>query len=445
MQIIPIFRKFLGLKVVLTRLNLIQFGLMVFLFLLPWQTRLIFAPAFLNNGYYEYGTKSLYATQIIFAAVVFLSAIDLFKNKNFTFVQYLKRNLWGVSCGGIFLLLLGVNFLLQPLKGVGFQFFCWLGSGFALMLLLRKYVREFLGLLAVWLGAVGQALFAIGQYIFQMVPANKWLGLAVHNPQELGAAIINVHGERILRAYGSFPWPNALGIYLAVGFLIGLVLFLEYGWSLKRKICLLAGELLILVGLIFSFSRSAWLAALIGVGFIGGVIFLKQKKYLKEFVLFLVVNGVVFFSTFILLRPLFLARIDTSIDIENRSISERVSQYQVAKTVVIKHWLWGVGLGNYTYELYKRNTSLPAWSYQPVHNIYMLMLAEGGILFFVLYIWVFGNITLIIIRDNAFAVGIVVALLVFGLFDHFLWTLYAGQMLWFVGWGIGQTKNRPTN
>lgn len=424
--------------------SFIQLALLTFLFLLPWQTRLIFAPAFLNNGYYEYGTKSLYATQIIFGIIVVLMVVDLFKNKNFKLAQYLKQHLSAVCFGGIFVLLLGINFFFHPF-GISLQFSCWLISGFILMVLLRKYVSRFLGLLAVWLGALVQALFAIGQYIFQTVPANKWLGLAVHNPQELGTAIINVHGERILRAYGSFPWPNALGIYLTVGFLIGLILFLEYGFSLKRKIYFLVGEGLVLVGLIFSFSRAAWLSTFIGVGFIGGVIFLKQKKYIREFAVFLIVNGIVFLTMFILFRPLFLARVDTSIGIENRSLSERVSQYGVGKTIISEHWLWGVGLGNYTYELYRRNTSLPVWSYQPVHSMYALMLAEGGVLFFVFFIWVFSKMLRGMLRENVFMTGVVFALLVFGFFDHFLWTLYSGQMLWFVGWGIGQTKNRPTH
>src|SRR3990167_7497242 len=55
----------------------IQYGILLFVFLIPWQARLILVPGSINGGlpageagYWEYGTQSLYATEVLLFVVL---------------------------------------------------------------------------------------------------------------------------------------------------------------------------------------------------------------------------------------------------------------------------------------------------------------------------------------------------------------------------------------
>ncbi|MDP6571609.1 MAG: hypothetical protein QF747_02120, partial [Patescibacteria group bacterium] len=44
---------------------IIKYGTLVFVFLIPWQARLILVEGSINGDYWEYGTQSLYATEVL--------------------------------------------------------------------------------------------------------------------------------------------------------------------------------------------------------------------------------------------------------------------------------------------------------------------------------------------------------------------------------------------
>ena len=50
-----------------------------FIFLLPWQTRWIYDPGELNAGFWEYGTKSLYITEILLGIIIVLALVYIIK------------------------------------------------------------------------------------------------------------------------------------------------------------------------------------------------------------------------------------------------------------------------------------------------------------------------------------------------------------------------------
>ena len=61
--------------------KLVEYGFYLFIFLLPWQTRLIWRDATLNGFTYEYGRASLYGTQILLWVLLLLGVVILFKTK----------------------------------------------------------------------------------------------------------------------------------------------------------------------------------------------------------------------------------------------------------------------------------------------------------------------------------------------------------------------------
>ena len=63
--------------------KILDYLLMLFLFLLPWQTRWFYQSGSLNGGYWEYGTFSLYGTQILLWLIIILFAAHKFGRKEF--------------------------------------------------------------------------------------------------------------------------------------------------------------------------------------------------------------------------------------------------------------------------------------------------------------------------------------------------------------------------
>jgi O-antigen ligase len=77
------------------------------------------------------------------------------------------------------------------------------------------------------------------------------------------------------------------------------------------------------------------------------------------------------------------------------------------------------------------------WERQPVHNLYLLIASEIGVIGALAFcIFLFALIARLI-KNKSIEAGLALALLVgllfFGLFDHFLWDIQAGKlMLWLV-------------
>lgn len=161
------------------------------------------------------------------------------------------------------------------------------------------------------------------------------------------------------------------------------------------------------------------------------------------------------------------SRLESQTRLEVKSNYERIVYFTQAKQLVEQNWYKGVGLGNYTLALYDH---LPekreAWFYQPVHNVYFLICVElglgGFIIFILLFIEIFKKIYyfnfpeysgLLSVFDLfqhktvfkfykeriywflCFA-AIFIMLLVIMVFDHYLWTMYFGIMLFWLCLGL---------
>lgn len=427
--------------------------LLIFLFLLPWQTRWIFEPRFLNGNFWEYGSSSWYGTEILLWLAIILFAIDRFRKPVLAHIfsklhWQTHRRIFFITLG--FLAFLGLEVLHSLDIGVSYNYFFHLLEGLCLFFILTEMEKKRPLLLAFWSGGVMQALFGAYQFFTQNIIANKWLGLALQAPQ-LRSSVIESGSERWLRAYGSFGSPNILGGYLAIILIIGLIVYLNSKpW---QKIFLTLGQVIILVGLILSFSRGAWLGAIVGVAFIiwgqlsflpGGIewsfIFRSHKLFL-DFVRNDLVKQLFFYSCialtlFIILQPLFITRFTVSYRLERQSLSERALQYPEAINIFKNYPLLGVGPGAYTFALAREKPALPGDSYQPVHNAYVLIFSEwgimGGIVWFAIIAWL---LALVKIHNPKF-LPVVFTMLVLGVFDHYWWSLYSGIILWWTVFGL---------
>jgi O-antigen ligase len=107
-------------------------------------------------------------------------------------------------------------------------------------------------------------------------------------------------------------------------------------------------------------------------------------------------------------------------------------------------------LGNYTLAIYQKyNSTWPGYYYQPVHNIYLLILAElgvFGILFFsLILILIFWPVwrrlkswrdVLTLKLEKIILFFSLLVILFISLFDHYFWTIYFGLMIFWLVLGL---------
>ncbi len=202
------------------------------------------------------------------------------------------------------------------------------------------------------------------------------------------------------------------------------------------------------LALILSFSRSGWLALGCGLIFmlITALIKRDRKKWyviLKLIVVMLLIVGI----TSILLNGLITSRFNADQRLETISLSERNDYLRQAVELFKDSWVVGVGLGNYTQAVFdKINSRWSVWKYQPVHNVYLLAAVELSLIGLVALIFLIFEIIRAMIKNiflnryldrwSLVSSAGVLSLLIIGLFDHYLWSLYPGILLWWFSLGL---------
>lgn len=394
-------------------------------FFLPWQTRLVLRAGELNGGGWEYGTYSLYAVD--FLVILFL-LVSLTKWREFKWNTVATIGLLFMGAGSVSLidassLGLGGYWLVKLIEAV------LIG-----LCLSQAWIQRTLIAVGVIAAGAVQSVLALWQFAVQHVFASKWLGMSEQNPEWLGVQVIEQAGERTLRAYGSLPHPNMLAGFLVVAIFVGFAVWIEH----RRKSSLWV-LMLLSAGLWATFSRQAWIALVVA----GGLLLVRwffrglgeDRALMKA--------GLAVAGPFILLSALFPQLIATRIQgnerLEQRSIQERQEFAQESQALSSEHWFNGVGIGNYTYVLFEedeeRGATQESYTYQPVHNIYLLTLSELGLFALI----PFGALAIFLLRAFSTAtkktIGFVcamVSLLVIGLFDHYLWSLHFGILLFWL-------------
>ncbi|MCK5510312.1 O-antigen ligase family protein [Candidatus Parcubacteria bacterium] len=458
----------------ITLKKLTEYGLYLLVFLLPLQTRWIIRPGELNGGYFEYGTISLYATDIILLAVLLLFIIDFLKNKkilNHRSSEYKPKSQitpqrkcpWGINPLVIFACLeltVFISCCFADNKLIAFYKYAWflLGIGFFFLIVKANYSRLKL-MFNFFLGVFASASLGIWQFLNQSSFANKWLGLAAHDPSVPGASVVEAIGnlglgERWLRAYGTLDHPNILGGLLTLGAIIVIltVLCLKETEGKETvagyKYIILTYYLLFitsLFALFFTFSRAAWLAFVVGLFIILIIALIKKDRFGQIQILkIILVSSVLFFILFTSFQNLVLVRVKGGSRLEQKSNIERLDSNKAAVDIFKDNWLIGVGMGNYTTELAKINPSHPAYFYQPTHNAYLLIAAEIGIFGIALFLYLILYISYSILKsEKIYKTPLIIALIILLTFDHWLWSLHFGVLFLFFALGfvfIGDKK-----
>jgi len=428
------------MSIVLERIaKLIKFLLLGLIFLLPFQTRLIYKLGLINGNPWEYGTESLYGTEILLGIIILLAlvyfALSVFKNKQLIFWH--KNELLSFRMVLFYLttLLLLINVFIFALdKGISvYKLTSLILSGAFICLLIvfkPKITNIYYALVA---SATFQSILAIEQFVSQKVLANKWLGVAAQDPNTLGTPVVEISTGRWLRTFGTLPHPNILAGFLLIAliFIIGLTILND---NRRTKKLLTLFFIINLVGLLTTLSRGAIFALALAI-IIWSFIKQKDKEINKKISKYVLVSVFIIIAFSVSFPELIGSRTLGQDRLENISNTSRLTQYSEFWQIYKSNWLSGIGLNNYTVAEYLNSPGQSAWDYQPMHNAYLLIIAELGLMGLIVVISYLAFLIskfkqrINFSQEQLIAFISLLAISIVAIFDHYLWSFYFGLLL----------------
>ncbi len=422
--------------------RILELGIYLLLFLFPLQSRYFLKESYIGSSFWEYGSVSIYLIDILLLLLFFLAVFLLSQKKENKNI----KKIWIILGAFEFFVFLSIFF--APSKVLAIYGYLKFLLGLSLFFVLTEAKYNFKKAILFFLsGIFVQSIIGVIQFIFNFSRANKFLGMSEKDPLSLGISVVELsNGERILRAYGGLDHPNIYGAFL----LLGIVVFLKYlfdknsksGTGAWSRFFPFAVLIFFIFAFLFSFSRSSLLAYLFVVVFF--VFFFLNKKIERS--LFKKLFLILFFApllVFIFNKNLFLERVDLGSRLEIISVNERASQMQEAKNIIRNNFFFGVGINNYTNYLYLNDElKREAWEYQPVHNVYLLVLAEIGVFGFLAFFYLFFYLInkFIITRSN-FSLLFLFLILFLSFFDHWMWSLHFGILFFFLALSFAYKSN----
>ena len=258
----------------------------------------------------------------------------------------------------------------------------------------------------IWaLGAslAAESILAMAQFIKGGTIGLWILGERSFTLSTPGIAKFDFYGLEFLRPYGTFPHPNVLAAFCVIVVLL-----------VPRIVTFVPAA----AAIFLTVSRTAILAGTVSAMW-------RLKKKIK----------IIFLILLVALLPILYTRFSSAFNFDILSFVRREEQAEIA----IKMWsqspLFGEGLNNFIPAASDQLLSGPSRFLQPVHNIFLLVLSETGL------IGLIGLISLIgypIWKRRLLSIWLVIIFL--GMFDHYFLTLPQGYRLLFLVWGISLSK-----
>lgn len=270
---------------------------------------------------------------------------------------------------------------------------------------------------ALVIGGAIQSVIGLIQYLIQRDIGLRILGESVIGPYISGtAAFILENGDKVIRGYGLTPHSNIYSAYILLS--ISALLWLA---SRKKTDWFLYIAPLLVFGIGVGYSRTILL--LFGIIFLIFSIKSVKEINIRKPLLVIFISGLLFISwqfSEIKSRVL-ISGDDEAVTMRGFYNKEAISGGP--------EWL-GVGIGNFVPWSIIQVPSLPNNLYQPVHNVFLLLYKEIGLVglsLFILFI-----ISLFIHSNNWYFKTFFIFIVFLMLFDHYLLTLQQGRFIfWF--------------
>lgn len=438
-----------GLNAYIQLLTHLAFGAMIVF--IPFRYRTILAVRPVPPIYQDFTYFLLFASDLFMLATLFLWGVGLLAERKRpktgpSFLTYPLLAVLGVA---------GLSILGSVDRALSLYHFVRLAALGGLYLYVVNEVHS--------LGEVGvpilvQTLIQGGVGIAQVLAQHSigwysWGELEL-DPAWSGVGVIMTDTTRALRAYGLSDHPNILGGCLALAMLMLAGWYLERDaagdqrWQPARAVLFLPG----LVCLLVTFSRAAWLGVAGGLIWVTAVLLQTRQFRTLATLAGLGAAWVVAASPFLWQNLPFLQTRINPPTVESggheimidTSLSERRALGTVANEMFANHAILGTGLGTFPVALRAEYPDFPL-DYQPVHNVLLDVASEiglfGGLFYFLVLIapW----LAMWLNRQRlAFSPALVatsaalLAAVIIGLFDYYLWYLVPGRLWQVLAWGL---------
>ena len=378
----------------------------IFILLLPTQLAYHFWPdfAFVYGVRVDYFSPTIYATELLWLLIF---ALWIIKDKS-----AVRKILSKWRALVVLLVLAIVNIFFSSIPEV--CAFKWLRVGeFLSLYFFIKNQKDIVQSIKVPL--VVSLFLTLLLAITQIIKGGSlggilyWLGERSFSLNTPGIALFNFFGTEMLRPYATFGHPNVLAGFA----LLALFLFIKKRGFLARTIVLPS-----LILIVISVSQNAWLAL-----FLTPVVYIFSKK---------IKDGLAKFVRLAAVASLFLTLPITTH--ASREIIERMELNQIAGNIISQRPVFGIGLGDFVSQLPFASSLRSIWFLQPVHNIFLLVAAETGLVGLLFFVYFLGKNT------NAKNALPVIAIVLTGLFDHYWISGFQTMMLAAIVLAIGYNK-----
>lgn len=431
-------------------LNLLfKASLIFFIISLPFEKRHIF------GVFEEFNTISIYISDIFFVLSLILGvALSIYSTRNIRISPYIKGFLIILPIITLFTLVSSPRETFNDFLYIKSLELIILAAFFALIFKIEEY--KDLTLKAVVASGIIQTVIAAGQFISQSSLGLKLLGEPTIANSINGIAKIDILGEKIIRAYGTFVHPNQLAAFILVACATCFYLFLKS--ETKKQQLILGLSLFILIfGEFLSFSRIGLISLYFFFLAMFTVLFLVPKYSLnlswlkptgtKLFLIILIAT----ISAGSLLSPYLKARMQ----VQTPEVYNRELYNQAGIEIWKEHPLLGVGIGNTFNEMSKKLAHTEPWQVQMPHNFFIIIAAETGLVGLLLVVGFFIYLLRRLAKKiheqgselNLFALTLLLTLLsilILMQFDHYFYTLQQTQLLLYlvVGMIIAATSRK---
>ncbi|MDP3994394.1 MAG: O-antigen ligase family protein [bacterium] len=264
------------------------------------------------------------------------------------------------------------------------------------------------------------SFIGIFQFLLQRSVGSSfyWLGERSFSVDTPGIALAFIKGRDFLRSYSTFPHPNAFAGFLGAGGVLVLLLNSQLKMIGKSKLWLFV--LVTSTAFILTFSLGAIIS-----GFLVLLYFIISRK--KRYPVFKLTKYIFYAVVVLSLLTAVLPKPTTNKLFLTDSVILRIQQAGVAGKMFVKNPLFGVGLNNFIPAIEENISSGTSLFLQPVHNIYLLLLAETGTIGLAAFIYL--TAILLTRRTNTTYLLPIMFVVFTGFFDHYWFTLQQNQLL----------------
>lgn len=299
-------------------------------------------------------------------------------------IKYSKWFLVILGWSGLSVMINGSDFI-SVLGWIRMVYLCLLSGIFNFYFKEKENRMIFLRVVTGWLFFMG----LVG--CFQFARQN-FIGLMIEEAADVSRfGYLTNESQFLYRVSGVMGHPTFFGSWLsmviAIGF--GYYLRLKGGW---KKVMVLVGLLGSFGSMFATYSRSSWLATALSLAVVS---YWQSRKVgwkgvLKEIRVFLVIGALLgmVYGAWVLVRLRSFENVFTL-----GSGRGRIELAREALNMIRNNPIFGVGLNRFTEAMVKQNISGAAeYFLYPVHNTWLLMAAEMGLVALVFWVVLIGRI-----------------------------------------------------